>query len=79
MYTQNILYRIPLYVLGSVSQQYICDDCHDLLWKSFSFNKIAIVLIKRNDVKFIYCAGQGEVLSLMISVYLTEKSKYVND
>ena len=47
-------------------QPEVCNGSHDLTQKAIIFNDVAVVFVKGNDLKFIFCyMSKDEALSLL--------------
>ena len=53
---------------------YICNNCHDLMQKTISFNNIAIVYVKRNAYRIhFWYMSKDDAINIMNGSNLTDK------
>ena len=53
---------------------YICNNCHDLMQKTISFNNIAIVYVKRNAYRIhFWYLSKDDAINIMNGSNLTDK------
>ena len=61
--------------VGFKHEKYLCNDCHDLIKKTMSFNNISIVYIKRSaDRIHFWYISKDHVMKIMNGSNLVDKS-----
>ena len=58
-------------------EQYLCDNCHDAMQKTMSFNDVAIVSIKGSDYRIhFWYMSQDDAIGIMHNSNLSDKKRH---
>ena len=60
--------------IGFKYEPYLCNGCHELMQKAKSFNKVAIVYVKRSACRIhFWYMGKDDAISVMSNSNLVDK------
>ena len=55
-------------------EPYLCNDCHDLMQKTVSFNIVAVVSVKESDYRIHFCfMSKNDAINLLNNSVLSNK------
>ena len=56
-------------------EKYLCNDCHDLMQKTLSFNDVVIVSIKENDYRiYFWYMSKNDPIALIANSNFNDKN-----